>query len=193
MERPANPRRALPVLALAAALAAPVAALAAEGVCPPVPDRSAEVQALYARLRAAPNLTAARPLSDALWRIWTAAPDAAAQALLDRGMSRREAYDYAAAAEAFDALIAYCPDYAEGWNQRAFVNFLRGRHAEALDDLERALELNPDHAAALSGLALTLMSLGRIEAGQAALRAALALNPWLPERGYLIEPPGEEL
>jgi Tfp pilus assembly protein PilF len=111
-------------------------------------------------------------------------------------MERRAAYDFARALAFFDELVGYCPDYAEGWNQRAFVHFLNGDHALALEDLEIALSLSPGHIAAKAGLALTLMNLGRTEAGQSVLREALALNPWLPERGMLLpeaKPEGEEL
>jgi len=115
--------------------------------------------------------------------------------MLDWGMARRAIYDFDAAKEAFDALVAYCPDYAEGYNQRAFVAFLRGDYAAALEDLDEALARNPSHIAALSGKALTLMGLGRMAAAQGVLRDALALNPWLPERRYLVEtgPVGTEL
>jgi len=144
-------------------------------------------------VRDAPDETSARRLTNELWEIWARAPDAYAQALLDEGMQRRAAYDFAGATTAFDALIAYCPDYAEGYNQRAFVQFIRQDYSSALEDLERALALAPDHIAALSGRALTLMGLGRMDLGQAALREALALNPWLPERNMLIKDPGEEI
>jgi tetratricopeptide (TPR) repeat protein len=161
--------------------------------CPATADRSEESEQVLKLIRAAPDEASARLLTDDLWRIWATAPDAKAQEMLDRGMQRREAYDFEAAIAAFDELVAYCPDYAEGYNQRAFINFLREDYAPALEDLEQALDLAPKHVAAMSGQALTLMSLGRVEAGQSVLREALKLHPWLPERRMLIEPPGEEL
>jgi tetratricopeptide (TPR) repeat protein len=100
-------------------------------------------------------------------------------------MERREAYDFAAAEAAFDALVDYCPDYAEGYNQRAFVNFLRQDYEAALPDLERALDRSPRHVGALSGLALTLIALQRPGEAAVALRRALDLNPWLSERHLL--------
>lgn len=108
-------------------------------------------------------------------------------------MRKRREYDFAGAVEVFDALIAYCPDYAEGWNQRAFARFLQDRYDAALGDLDRALALSPTHTAALSGKALTLIRMGRMGLAQDVLRAAVALNPWLPERVYLLRPPGREL
>jgi len=81
--------------------------------------------------------------------------------------------------------VDYCPAYAEGYNQRAFVNFLRQNFAPALEDLDRALALSPRHIAALSGKALTLMGLGRDAEAQDVLRSALELNPWLNERHLL--------
>lgn len=162
-------------------------------VCPAVEDRSADSENLLREIRLAPDELSARLLTDDLWQIWASAPDAKAQEMLDRGMRRREAYDYDAAILAFDELVAYCPDYAEGYNQRAFINYLRQDYTVALGDLEHALQLAPRHVAALSGQALTLMNLGRVEAGQSVLRDALKLHPWLPERRMLIEPPGEEL
>ena len=153
--------------------------------CPPSADVGEAAAAVIERLRAAPDARAAQRISGDLWRLWTRAPDERAQALLDEGMGRREAFDLPGAARALDALVAYCPDYAEGWNQRAFVAFLRGDHEAALPDLDRALALRPRHVAALSGRGLTLIALGRIVEGQDDIRAALALNPWLAERRYL--------
>ena len=43
----------------------------------------------------------------------------------------------------------------------------------------------------MSGKALTLMGMGRPELAQSVLRDALELNPWLPERRYLVEEPGQ--
>jgi len=177
----------VPVFALSAGLAA------AQEVCPDPPDHAAELEGILAEIQAAPDERAARLLSDYLWELWTDAPDAAAQELLDRGMALRESYAFLEAREVFDQLVDYCPDYAEGYNQRAFASFLRRDYGAALWDLERTLELNPRHVGALSGKALTLLGMGRMDEGQAALRAALALNPWLSERALLQEPPGQPI
>ena len=175
------------------AIATWVAAGAAWAECPPPADVSAETDALLADIREADTEMDARRLNNQLWELWAKAPDEPAQALLDRGMSARSSYDFVGALAAFDRLVDYCPDYAEGYNQRAFVNFLRQNFSDALTDLDQALERRPNHVAALSGKALTLMGLGRHDEAQEVLRAAVELNPWLPERGLLAAPSGEEL
>ncbi|MGG7643636.1 tetratricopeptide repeat protein [Rhodovulum sp. YNF3179] len=177
-------------LVLTLAFAAPAPALAD---CPPLPDRAEERARLMEDLRNAPDPLAGQRASDAMWAFWATAPDARAQEMLDRGMARRAAYDFDGARAAFEDLIAYCPEYYEGYNQRAFVRFLTGDYGGALEDLNRTLARRPDHVGALSGKALTLMQLGRIKASQGVLREAVKLNPWLPERGLLIEEPGTEL
>lgn len=170
-----------PLRLLALILAAPVQAAA----CPDAPDHRAALTGLFAAVRNAPDETRARALSNRMWALWADAPDPRAQELLDEGMTRRAAYDFAGAIRAFDALVAYCPQYAEGYNQRAFVNFIRQDYAAALPDLERAVDLSPRHTGALTGKALTLIALQRPGGATVALRRALDLNPWLAERHLL--------
>ncbi|WP_147106582.1 tetratricopeptide repeat protein [Tateyamaria sp. syn59] len=162
---------------------APVSVLA----CPAAPDIAKELATLIAEANAAPNERAGRAASDKMWQMWLRAPDAAAQEVLDRGMRQRGDFDFAGAYESFDALVVYCPNYAEGYNQRAFTNFLREDFAAALSDLDRALSLSPDHVGAQSGRALTLMNLGRRDEARAQLEAALKNNPWLSERHLLAD------
>ena len=161
--------------------------------CPVVEDRTSELAALSAGAVAAPNEMVGRQFSDQMWAIWADAPDEIAQEMLDRGMAARRVFDFLAAVRAFDELVAYCPDYAEGYNQRAFVRFLTQDFAAAVADLELALVRQPRHVAAMSGLALSLMGLGQQDSAQVVLRRALALNPWIPERGLLQAPAGEKL
>ena len=177
-------------------LAAPALA-AAEG-CPPAPDRAAEFDALVTRLQAATGEAQAREISGRMWEIWTDAPDSLAQSLLDRGMGLRAAGDLQGSVSVLGELVDYCPDYAEGWNQRAFAHFLARDFAAALADLDTTLVLSPRHVGALSGKALTLLGLGRADEARAALQAALAINPWLTERhlagpGGPLEIPGTDL
>ncbi len=161
--------------------------------CPSVPDRRAEMAEHYAGLQAAQNEMGAAPHNAALWEIWLDAPNETAQEMLDRGISLRSVSDFLGSIDALDRLVAYCPLYAEGYNQRAFTYFLGGRYEEALSDLDRTLELMPDHIGALSGKGLTLIEMGRIDDAQAALKAAVALHPWLAERFLIEEPAGTDL
>jgi tetratricopeptide (TPR) repeat protein len=178
---------------LRAALLSLAFALPASADCPAPPDIDAAIDAAVAELRAAETERAARPINGRMWQEWLRAPDARAQAMLDEGLARLRSGDVMGARAGFDALIEYCPDYAEGWNQRAFLSYLTGDPQAALPDLDRAIALRPRHVGALSGRGLVLIALGREAEGHEALRAALALNPWLSERALLPEAQGTEL
>lgn len=170
-------------------LVASFCATSAVADCPQAPDISGELDVLIAEIRDAPNDAAAREISSQMWQLWLRAPDASAQAALDEGMRARENYDFVGAIESYDKLVAYCPDYAEGYNQRAFVAFLRQDYPAALADLDMALRLSPRHVGAQSGRALTLLNLGRPAEARSQLLAALENNPWLSER-FLLQAGG---
>jgi len=153
--------------------------------CPAAPDHSAALGALILATQQAPNEMLARQSAVQMWAYWADAPNDHAQILLDEGMDRLRSYDFDGALIALDALVDYCPNYAEGYNQRAYVNFLRQDYAAALPDLDRAVDLSPQHVAAIAGQALTFVELDRKAEAALALRAALRLNPWLSERRLL--------
>ncbi|XDA96611.1 tetratricopeptide repeat protein [Sulfitobacter sp. LCG007] len=183
---------------ISAFLALILAASSSAGDCPSPSDRSSELDTLIAQARAAADEAAGREIAGRMWEVWLTAPDQAAQEVLDRGLARRNSYDYVGAYEDFDRLAAYCPDYAEGYNQRAFISFLREDYGAALVDLDRTLDLSPSHVGAQSGRALTLMHLGRIPEARAQLQAALRNNPWLSERTLLsnggpLAPDGKDI
>ncbi|GGD35831.1 tetratricopeptide repeat protein [Sinisalibacter lacisalsi] len=166
-------------------------ALPAQGnTCPPAPDITAALDALIADAQAAETYMAGRDAFYDMRALWSAAPDTWSGELLDIALERIAIADYDGALRGLDALVEHCPHWAEGWNQRAYVRFLQEDYAAALADLDRALALNPRHVAALSGKGLTLMRMGRDEEGDAVLREAVALHPWLPERGLLDPPAG---
>jgi len=166
--------------------------------CPAPADVSDELTGLFEKARSAPDFRAGRVVSDKMWQVWLRAPDEAAQEVLDKGMARRDAYDFLGAKAEFDRLVQYCPDYAEGHNQRAYIHFLREEYDAALVDLDAALELQPQHVAAQSGRALTLMNLGRIAEAREQMLIAVENNPWLSEaallaKGAPLGPKGEDI
>lgn len=161
--------------------------------CPDGTDYSNEIEAITERMQAAPHEGAARGLAGELWAIWLDAPDPVAQAMLNEGMALSRMGDHALSREVFTQLITYCPDYAEGYNQRAFAAFLTRDFEAALPDLDRAIALQPAHLGALTGKAMTLIGMGREEEAQEVLRTALAINPWLAERALLDAPAGQDI
>lgn len=176
-------KRALALLLLAAPAHA-------EEVCPPAPDISGALDVLIADAQAAETYMAGRDAFIDMRTLYNAAPDTWSGELLAIGLERIAIADYDGAMLGLNELVSYCPHWAEGWNQRAFVHFLREEYDAALADLDKALALSPRHVAALSGKGLTLMRMGREDEGDKVLREAVALHPWLPERGLLDPPAG---
>lgn len=152
-----------------------------------------KVQRLYLELKQSKTEGAARAIENRIWQNWVIGPNTEATNLLAKAMERRRAYDFAGSLEILNKVIEKTPDWAEGWNQRAFVHFLREEFDKSLEDADRAIELEPNHFGALAGKAQILMSQGRTKLGQKALRRAIKLHPFLKERALLIEIPGQEL
>ncbi len=157
--------------------------------CPDAPDIKTDLDLLIEQANGAETEMAGREVSGQMWQLWLKAPDEVSQEALDKGMRARANYDFVAAMEAFEILVDYCPFYAEGFNQRAFVLFLQQDFEAALVDLDQALVLSPKHVGAQSGRALTLMNLGRLDEARTQLQDALKNNPWLSER-FLLSPGG---
>ncbi|NOR29769.1 MAG: hypothetical protein GQ539_01580 [Sulfitobacter sp.] len=166
--------------------------------CPAPPDIAGELTQLFEKSRSARDFQQGQSLSNKMWEVWLRAPDDAAQEVLNRGLRKRDAFDFVGALADFDRLVTYCPAYAEGYNQRAYILFLREDYENALVDLDIALKLQPLHVAAQSGRALTLMKLGRIPEARAQLLVAVENNPWLSEaallaKGAPLGPVGEDI
>ncbi|MEM6677060.1 MAG: hypothetical protein AAF675_04220 [Pseudomonadota bacterium] len=147
--------------------------------------RAAELDALHQQLASAETPSQARALSARIWTLWLKAPDAAAQALMDQAVDRRRAGDYDAAIAVLDELTAGWPAYAEGWNQRATLFYLKGQFAPSLADVSTVLSLEPRHFGALAGKALILFQMGEEDAANRTLLEALRVHPWLQERRLL--------
>ncbi len=143
---------------------------------------------LFDRLASASTEAEGRAVEFEIWEFWTAqAPDEKIGATLKRGMEKRREFDLPWAEDLMDEVVDAAPGYAEGWNQRAFIRFLRDRPDAALGDLEKAIELEPLHFGALSGMYHVLRLQNRHAAAMKVLQRAVAIHPWLKERGALPE------
>ncbi len=148
---------------------------------------------LMARLANSQSQTEADSLSSEIWRIWLVAPDQAAQEVLDAALERRGSGDYLGAILHLNRLVEGWPDYAEGWNQRATIHFLRGDYVASLADVAEVLAREPRHFGALSGKSVILYRQGRVALALITLREALKHHPFLRERAILEAIDGTEL
>lgn len=141
---------------------------------------------LLQRLAAATSEADGRLAESAVWEHWfSVAPDDNVHDWLQQGRKKRESYDYEAAEELFDRVVKAAPHYSEGYNQRAFVRFLRENLEGSLADLEKTLEIRPWHFGALSGLYHVLRLQNRHSPAFELLRQAVTIHPWIQERGAL--------
>jgi tetratricopeptide (TPR) repeat protein len=163
--------RRLAILLLSVVLLAVAGPVAAQ-------DRAARLDALFAQLQTvAPEDEPA--LQIAIWQVWLAydGTDAEVPGLLARGNTAMQADDYAVAEAAFTAVIERDPAYAEGWNRRATVRYLKGDIHGSIADIDQVLAREPRHFGALSGLALCRIKLGDIKGAIEAYQRVLAIDP----------------
>jgi len=126
---------------------------------------------LLQNLAGAETESQGRAAESAVWEFWfSQSPTTEIRTSLDAGRERIRAYDFEAAENHLNRVVEAAPDYAEGYNQRAYARFLRENYSESLTDLEKTLELEPHHFGAMSG---------------ELLRRAVTIHPWIQERGAL--------
>ena len=121
-----------------------------------------------------------------LWQIWFEQKGSIGLSRLRRAQELLEigALDEA---EAFlTDLIASQPDFAEAWNRRAVLHYLRGNYRASIADCEQVIDLNPIHFGALHGWGLCHAALGEYSAAIAVFRRALELQPHAVQNQRLI-------
>ena len=91
------------------------------------------------------------------------------------------AKQYEEARQRATQLTTSAPWFAEAWNQRAVAHYALSRYSEAIRDCHQALELNPYHFAAASGMGRAYLQLGNHVSALESFRRALRLNPNLEE------------
>ena len=98
------------------------------------------------------NMQASTILAD-IWDIWSIAENVEAQEIFDEGNNMMDRGSLEEAIALFTQVIDLKPDFAEGWNKRATVLFLKGELEASILDIQKTLELEPRHFGALDGLA----------------------------------------
>lgn len=74
-------------------------------------------------------------------------------------------------------LVAEAPAIAEAWNQRAIAHYSLAQYRESIEDCRQALEINPYHYGAASGMGQCYLQMDDFDAALESFRRALKLNP----------------
>lgn len=134
---------------------------------------------LFAELKTATSSLEARVIETKVWKIWIENGDPRIDALMDRGMNAMSVDDTDTALAAFNQVIRLDDSFAEGFNKRATVEFMRRDFDASVADIERTLALEPRHFGALAGLGQVYLAMNRKAAALKAFEAALAIDPRL--------------
>ena len=116
-------------------------------------------------------------LSREIERQWAQSGSTSLDMLLRRGREAMEQENVDIAIEHLTAVTDHAPDFAEGWHARATAYYMKGLYGPALDDLQRALILNPDNYNAIFGLGVMLQEFGDLYLAQDAFQQVLDLHP----------------
>jgi tetratricopeptide (TPR) repeat protein len=116
----------------------------------------------------------------ASWHVWArlGSPDDQQRLMrVKEAIRTQELHD---AVTQVSLLIQTSPAYAEAWNQRALTYYQMQRYRDAIPDCRRALELNPYHFGASSGLAQCHLRLNELPEALDALQVTAKLHPSMP-------------
>ena len=122
----------------------------------PTKDDSQQLDELFTALSSETKLPGARRIARDIWRIWTESDSDTINLLMEWTSKAIREEKYALAQDLLTQVTTLQPDYVEGWNRRATLNYLVADYGRSLSDIERTLQLEPRHFGALIGLASIL-------------------------------------
>jgi tetratricopeptide (TPR) repeat protein len=114
-----------------------------------------------------------------LWRTWCRSGNAEVDRIFRAGIEVMQQGKLAEAETEFTSVIDIAPGFAEGWNKRATVRFMRRDFAGSIADCQETLARNPNHFGAASGQGLCHMSIGQHREAAICFRRALEIHPHL--------------
>jgi len=119
-----------------------------------------------------------------LWSAWCRSGDAETDRVFRAGVEAMQQQKVTDAEELFSRVIELKPGFAEGWNKRATVRYLRQNFRGSIADCQETLARNPNHFGAASGQGLCHMSLNEFREAAVSFRKALEIHPHLDAVRY---------
>ena len=114
-----------------------------------------------------------------LWSAWCRSGDVEVDRIFRAGVEAMQQRKLDEAEERFTCVIELKNDFAEGWNKRATVRYLRKDFKGSVADCQQTLAHNPNHFGASSGQGLCHLALGEVREAAICFRRALEIHPHL--------------
>jgi len=138
---------------------------------------SARVDRLLEELKQ-PDAVARDRASASLWHLWFHQKGMYGAQQLMEAQNFLDGGEVEKADALLSDIIQSQPDFAEAWNRRAVLRFVRSDYWGAIADCQKVIELVPYHFGALHGLGLSHRAVGNYTAAIQSFRAALAIQPY---------------
>ncbi|WP_430511107.1 tetratricopeptide repeat protein [Pannonibacter phragmitetus] len=154
------------------------------------PDAQADekpLDSLYRDLAAAKSDSDAAPIARKIQRAHLESGSDTVNLLMERAAIALRAEDYGLALDLMDVVLRLKPDFAEAWNRRATIYYVKREYGRSLADIEHVLALEPRHWGALSGLAIIQRQLEQKEKALATFRRVAEIHPGLDSARKAIE------
>jgi len=119
-----------------------------------------------------------------LWGIWCRSGDSETDRQFRAGVDAMQTRRLEEAEELFGRVIERSPAFAEGWNKRATVRYLRKNFRGSIADCQETLARNPHHFGAASGQGLCHMTLSEFREAAICFRRAMEIHPHLDAVRY---------
>ena len=132
---------------------------------------------LFDKLFLSTNNMEASKLLFNIWDIWSIADNQETQIIFDEANQFMDVGELDNAIELFTKVVKQSPEFAEGWNKRATVYFLKGELNKSISDIEKTLNLEPRHFGALDGLAEIYLMQDDLVGAAATYRRILEIIP----------------
>lgn len=153
----------------------------------PKVQRGQDLDFLFGALKAAPDADAAKAVEGRIWALWMVSKSDTANLLMTRVRTAVEAKNLDLAVKLLNSIVVLRPDYVEGWNRRATINFMRKDYTRSIEDIRQVLAREPRHFGALAGLGMIMQELGEDKRALEVYRKALEINPHMQRIPDLIK------
>ncbi len=161
--------------------ALPSEAIPSEAGAPPDAGERQEsrLDTLFSELKRERNEKAAERIASRIWAEWSRSGSASIDLMMGWSKTAMDNKKFDVALDFLDQVVTMKPAYAEGWNRRATVHFMMHNYAKSMSDINHALQLEPRHFGALSGMGQILKGSGEDELALQAWQRVLDIYPMM--------------